>query len=149
MVFFSSKNTKVAMPPLRYLSSPPARMIITSLCSRRLRNTSELLKTGASFTVGPNQIHPFLLPTSSAPRWTLSYLNFPLWTPRNPLHSLTPHTPMICVTADLLPDTPSFHVVAPSHTDARRSPSPLPAQLKRSSLPQLPPQNTLDTCEPS
>ena len=139
----------LATPPLRYLSSPLARMVITLLCSRRSQNASELPKTGASFTVGPNQMLLFPLPTSSDLRWMLSFLIFPLWTPRNPLHLLMPHMPMICETANLLPAVPSFCVAAPSPTDARHSLSPLPAPPKRSSLPPLPPQSMFDTCEPS
>jgi len=34
-------------------------------------------------------------------------------------------------------------------TDAKHSPSQLPAPLKLNSLPLLPPQSMLDTCEPS
>jgi len=90
------------------------------------------------------------LPPSNFTRSTMdAELIFPLWTPRNPLHFLMPHMPMICVTANLLPAMPSFYGVAPSPTDARRSLSPLPAPPKRSSLPPLPPRSMLDTWEQS
>jgi len=128
----------LATSPLRYLSSPRAPMTITLPCSRKWRNASELPKTGASFAVGPNRIHPFLLPTSSAPQWMLSYLIFPPWAPRNPLRFLMPHTQMICATADPSLAMPSSCVTALSPTDVRRNPSPPPAPLKWNSLPLLP-----------
>jgi len=102
---------------------------------KKVANTSELPKTGALFTVGPNQIHPFLLPTSSAPPWMLSYLSFPTSILRNQLRFSMPHTPMICATANPLLVMPSSCVAALSPTNVRHNPSPLPAPLKRNSLP--------------
>ena len=139
----------LATLPLHYLSSPLARMTITLLCSRRSPNTSELLKTGASHAVGPNQIHLFPLPTSPSPQWIPSYLIFPLWTPRNPLHFSMLRMPMICVTADPLPATPSCCAAVPFPTDARRNLSPLRAPPKRNFSPPLPPQSMLDACAQS
>jgi len=79
-------------------------------------------RIGASYAVGPNQILPFHLPTSSAPPWMLTYLFFRMWILKNPLHSLMQHTPMICATADLLQAMPSFSVATPSPTNAKRGP---------------------------
>jgi len=73
-MLMSHVSQMLAMPPLRYLSSPPAHMTITLPWSRRSPNASKPLKTRVSSTFGPNQILPFLLPTSSAPPWTLAYL---------------------------------------------------------------------------
>jgi len=111
-----------AMRPFRYLSSPPAHMTIILPCSKRPQNTFEPPRIGASYAVGPNQILPFHLPTSSAPPWMLTYLFFRMWILKNPLHSLMQHTPMICATADLLQAMPSFSVATPSPTNAKRGP---------------------------
>ena len=54
----------LATPPLCYLSSPRALITTTLPCSRKWPNASELLKTGASFAVGPNRTLFFLRPSN-------------------------------------------------------------------------------------
>ena len=75
--------------------------------------------------------------------------DFPTVDTQEPVAFLMPYMPIICATADLLQAMPSYYVAAPSPTDAKHSPSPLPAPLKQNFLPLLPPRSLLDTCEPS